>query len=56
MFMMGTAIVGKGSIQFYRAMKAGTAFARPTKVGQYYKGGFEKTMTSREASLILGVK
>ena len=54
--MIGTALIGKSSIHFYRLMKQGKAFARPSKVGQYYQGGFEKTMTGREASLILGVK
>ena len=29
--------------------------ASAAKVGQYYKGGFEKEMTKREAALILGV-
>ena len=54
--MIGTALIGKGSIKFYRMVKAGNAFAKPTQMGQYYQGGFEKTMTKREAALILGVR
>ena len=44
--MFTTALVGKAGIHFYRAVKAGNAFAKPTAVGQFYKGGFEKTMTA----------
>ena len=54
--MMTLSLLGKSSIYFYRAIKAGNAFASPSRVGQYYKGGFEKSMTSREAALILGVR
>ena len=54
--MMTTAIVGKAGIYAYRAVKAGNAVSGASKVGQYYKGGFEKTMTGREAALILGVR
>ena len=54
--LLTISMIGKSSIYFYRAIKAGNAFAGPRMVGSYYKGGFEKTMTSREASLILGVR
>ena len=54
--MVGTALVGKAGIQLYRAVKSGSAISGAQKVGQYYKGGFEKAMTSREAALILGVR
>ena len=55
--MVGTAMAGKGAIYLYRAVKAGGgAVGGAAKVGQYYKGGFEKAMTMREASLILGVR
>ena len=54
--MVGTAMAGKGAIYIYRAVKGGSAVSGATKVGQYYKGGFEKTMTTREAALILGVR
>ena len=54
--MVGTAMAGKGAIYLYRAVKSGGGAAGAAKVGQYYKGGFEKTMTTREASLILGVR
>ena len=54
--MMTTAIVGKSGIWIYRAVKSGSAVSGAAKVGQYYKGGFERTMTSREAALILGVR
>ena len=50
------SLIGKSGIYFYRAIKAGNAFSGPRMVGSYYKGGFEKTMTSREAALILGVR
>ena len=54
--LLTISLLCKGGIHFYRAVKAGSAFAKPTLVGQYYKGGFEKDMTRREAALILGVK
>ena len=54
--MVTTAAAGKGMIYLYRSVKAGGAGSTATKVGQYYKGGFEKTMSMREASLILGVR
>ena len=54
--MVGTAMVGKGMIYVYRSVKSGSAVTGAARVGQYYKGGFEKQMTIREASLILGVR
>ena len=54
--MLTVSMLGKGSIYFYRAIKAGNAFGAAGRVGQYYKGGFEKSMTGREAALILGVR
>ena len=52
--MVTTAVVGKSAIYVYKAVKAGGNAA--TTVGKYYKGGFEKKMTGREAALILGVR
>ena len=54
--MVGTAMVGKSAIYVYRAVKSGGGVSGAVKVGQYYKGGFEKTMTGREAALILGIR
>ena len=54
--MITTAALGKGMIYVYRSVKAGGAASSVTKVGTYYKGGFEKTMTGREAALILGIR
>ncbi len=54
--MVGTAMVGKTAIYVYRAVKSGSAVSGAAKVGQYYKGGFEKAMTGREAALILGIR
>jgi hypothetical protein len=55
--LMVTSIAGKGGIKFYRMVKTGTAFQQSgNSLGKYYAGGFEKTMTRREASLILGVR
>ena len=53
--MIATALVGKSMIHVYRAVKGGSGGAAAARVGQYYKGGFEKEMTRREAALILGV-
>ena len=49
-------MAGKSALYLYRAVKGGSAVSGAAKVGQYYKGGFERTMTTREASLILGVR
>ena len=54
--MFTAGLAGKGMIHLYRSVKAGTAVAGSQKIGQYYKGGFEKEMTMREAALILGVR
>ena len=54
--MVCTAMVGKSMIYVYRAVKSGSGTSAAAKVGQYYKGGFEKQMTRREAALILGVR
>ena len=54
--LLTLSLMGKGGIYFYRAVKGGNAFAKTTVVGQFYKGGFEKDMTRREAALILGVR
>mmetsp|Transcript_4287 Transcript_4287/g.5723 ORF Transcript_4287/g.5723 Transcript_4287/m.5723 type:complete len:111 (+) Transcript_4287:34-366(+) len=54
--MVGTALVGKSAIYVYRAVKSGSAVSGAAKVGSYYKGGFEKAMTRREAALILGIR
>ena len=52
-----TSMLGKGGIKFYRMVKTGTAFSQSSNsLGSYYAGGFERTMTRREASLILGVR
>ena len=40
--MMGTAMIGKGMIYVYRSVKSGSTVTGAAKVGQYYKGGFEK--------------
>ena len=53
---MTTALVGKSMIYFYRAVKSGSALGGAQKVGRFYAGGFEKTMTRREAALILGIR
>ncbi len=61
LFLVGGTLVtislaGKSSLRFYKAVKSGNAFGGSTTLGQYYKGGFERVMTPREASLILGVR
>lgn len=55
-FLIFTSVAGKTGVRFYRQVKAGTAFQAKTQIGKYYAGGFEPTMNSREASLILGVR
>ncbi len=55
--LVGTSLVGKGGIRFYRMVKQGNAFQQSsTSLGRFYQGGFERSMTRREASLILGVR
>ena len=48
-----TALAGRYGIQAWNAYKARPVFPRMRK---YYEGGFQPTMTRREAALILGVR
>jgi hypothetical protein len=51
------SLLGKSSIKLYRVVKTGQAFTQSSgQLGRYYLGGFEKTMSRREAALILGVR
>ncbi|TNV75142.1 hypothetical protein FGO68_gene12852 [Halteria grandinella] len=51
------SFAGKSFIRFYRAVKLGKAFkSAPGALGNYYKGGFDNTMSRKEAALILGVR
>ncbi|KAM7262424.1 hypothetical protein ACFE04_000107 [Oxalis oulophora] len=57
-FIAGVAVAaaayaGKYGIQAYQAFKARPPTARLRK---FYEGGFQPSMTRREASLILGVR
>ena len=58
--MVVTSLAGKGFIKFYRAMKMTENVAKTAGgsnlLGKYYKGGFLAKMTTREASLILGIR
>ncbi|XP_047335295.1 mitochondrial import inner membrane translocase subunit TIM14-1-like [Impatiens glandulifera] len=45
------AYAGRLSIQAWQAFKT-----RPPKLRKFYEGGFQSTMTKREAALILGVR
>ena len=61
LFVTGTVflfggVAGKSAIHMYRAVKAGNAFGASSKLGQLYKGGFERVMTPREAALILNLR
>lgn len=49
----GAALAGRYSIQAWQALKA-----RPPKprIRKFYDGGFQPTMTRREAALILGIR
>ncbi|EYU42589.1 hypothetical protein ABFS83_14G115600 [Erythranthe nasuta] len=47
------ALAGRYSIQAWQAIKARPPTARMRK---FYEGGFQQTMTRREAALILGVR
>lgn len=45
------AYAGRYGIQAWNAFKA-----RPPRLRRFYEGGFQSTMTRREAALILGVR
>lgn len=45
------AYAGRYGIQAWQAFKA-----RPPSMRKFYEGGFQQTMTKREAALILGVR
>ncbi|KAL6987434.1 hypothetical protein U1Q18_013182 [Sarracenia purpurea var. burkii] len=45
------AYAGRYGIQAWQAFKA-----RPPRMRKFYEGGFQPTMTKREAALILGVR
>lgn len=45
------AYAGRYGIQAWQAFKA-----RPPRLRKFYEGGFQPTMTRREAALILGVR
>lgn len=47
------ALAGRYGIQAWQAFKARPPTA---KMRKFYEGGFQPTMTKREASLILGVR
>ncbi|KAG9451844.1 hypothetical protein H6P81_004748 [Aristolochia fimbriata] len=49
----GAALAGRYGIQAWHAFKARPAVPRMRK---FYDGGFQQTMTRREASLILGIR
>jgi hypothetical protein len=53
---MGASLFGKTFIYSYRAMKGGNIFTGKIRLGKHYRGCFEPKMTSREASLILGIR
>lgn len=48
-----TALAGRYGIQAWQAFKARPPTAR---IRRFYEGGFQQTMTRREAALILGVR
>lgn len=48
-----TALAGRYGIQAWQAFKARPP--RP-KIKKFYDGGFQPTMTKREAALILGIR
>jgi hypothetical protein len=54
--MVGTSILGKSFIHFYRAVKLKQAFNSAYVIGRHYKGAFENPMSRREAALILGIR
>ncbi|KAJ9694512.1 hypothetical protein PVL29_010146 [Vitis rotundifolia] len=45
------ALAGRYGIQAWQAFKA-----RPPTLRKFYEGGFQPTMTKREAALILGIR
>jgi len=45
------AYAGRYGIRAWQAFKA-----RPPRMRRFYEGGFQATMTRREAALILGVR
>ncbi|KAL5711286.1 hypothetical protein ACHQM5_021759 [Ranunculus cassubicifolius] len=45
------AVAGRYGIRAWNAFKA-----RPPRLRKFYEGGFQPTMTRREAALILGVR
>lgn len=51
--MAATALAGRYGIQAWQAFKARPPKARTRK---FYEGGFQPTMTRREAALILGIR
>ncbi|XAR69042.1 hypothetical protein NMG60_11000494 [Bertholletia excelsa] len=55
-FVAGVAVAaaayaGRYSIQAWQAFKA-----RPPRMRRFYEGGFQPSMTRREAALILGIR
>ena len=54
--LLFTSLAGKGFIKFYRYIKMAPDVGQMgVQLGKYYKGGFLNKMSTREASLILGV-
>lgn len=53
MGIAAAAMSGRYAIQYMNAIKAAGASGIP-KLRKYYDGGFQPTMTKREAALILG--
>lgn len=53
---MTVSLAGKSGLKLYKSVKQGNAFGGSYTLGSYYAGGFERTMTPREAGLILGVR
>ncbi|XP_034703515.1 mitochondrial import inner membrane translocase subunit TIM14-1 isoform X1 [Vitis riparia] len=51
--LAAAALAGRYGVQAWQAFKA-----RPPKprIRKYYEGGFQPTMTKREAALILGIR
>jgi len=53
--LIGLSVLGKGLFKLARVIRVRTQFVQ-CDVGKYYKGGFDATMTKREAILILSLK